>query len=223
MEEEGKTILILDYDGTVHDTMAVYEPAFRHAMNDLEEKGWLKHRDYSGEEIKVWIGYNAKEMWSRFQPEFTQEQRDYGSSLVGTYMKEAVENRKARLYPYAEQVLTELKKDYELYFLSNCKDAYLEANRNRFHLDLYYDVFYSSEQFGFIPKEEIFRKIRIPGRKYIVIGDREVDLRLAKENGLPFIGCLYGFCGVGELDGADVLIDDIRKLPAAAAKINGQL
>lgn len=214
-----KTILILDYDGTVHDTMAVYEPAFRRAMSELEALGWMEHKDYTYDEIKRWIGYNAKEMWNRFQPDFSQEQKDHGSSLVGKYMKAAVDNGSARLYPHSKEVLSKLHETYELWYLSNCKNAYLESNRRNFGLDQYYDMFFSSEEFGFIPKEEIFRKIRIPDRNYIVVGDRNADLSLAKENNLPFIGCLYGFCEDGELCDADVLISDITELPLAVEKL----
>lgn len=217
-----KTILILDYDGTVHDSMAVYEPAFRRAMSEMEDLGWMKHREYTSDEIKYWIGYSAKEMWDLFQPDFSQEKKEFGSSLLGKYMKAAVDNGSARLYPNAREVLTRLHEKYELYYLSNCKDAYLEANRRNFQLDQYYDVFHSSEEFGFIPKEEIFLKIRIPGRKYIVVGDREADLRLAKKNNLPFIGCLYGFCTEGELDEADMLISDITELPDAVDKLDSR-
>lgn len=218
-----KTILILDYDGTVHDSMAIYEPAFRQAMKELEELGWMAHKEYTPEEIKYWIGYSAKEMWNRFQSDFSQDQMDYGSTLLGKYMKAGVDNGNARLYPHAGEVLTKLHEKYELYYLSNCKNAYLIANRKNFDLDQYYDRFFSSEEFGFIPKEEIFRKIRMPGRKYIVVGDRDADLRLAKENHLPFIGCLYGFCSSGELNQADVLISDIRELPDAVDKIENGL
>lgn len=217
-----KTILILDYDGTVHDTTFVYEPAFRRAMSELEDLGWMDYRDYTFEEIKRWIGYNAKEMWNCFQPDFSQEKKDHGSSLIGKYMKAGVDNGSARLYPHSIEVLKKLHEKYELCYLSNCKNAYLEANRRNFHLDQYYDTFYSSEEFGFIPKEEIFRRIQIPGRKYIVVGDRAADLRLAKENNLPFIGCLYGFCEKGELDEADILISDITELPGAVEKISAR-
>jgi phosphoglycolate phosphatase len=214
-ERPEKSILILDYDGTIHDSMAIYEPAFRKAMRELEELGWMEPREYSREEIQYWIGYNAKEMWPRFQPEFTEKQQAYGSSLIGKYMCEAVESGLARLYPNADRVLKLLKQDYELWFLSNCKNAYLEANKSRFHLERYYDVFHSSEEFGFLPKEEIFRRIRIPGRNYLIVGDRETDLRMAKDNDLPFVGCLYGFCAEGELDGADAWIRAIEELPQA--------
>jgi phosphoglycolate phosphatase len=214
-----KTILILDFDGTVHDSMAVYEPSFRRAMKELEQAGWMEQRDYSTEEIRHWIGFNPQEMWRAFRPDLSKAQRAYGSSLIGKYMEEAVEKGAGRLYPQAGHVLEGLREEYELYFLSNCKRAYMEANRRQFQLDRYFDAFYCSQDFGFIPKEEIFRRIREPQRNYVAVGDREADLRLAKENGLPFVGCLYGFGGEGELDGADVMIEDIAKLPLSLEQI----
>ena len=47
---QERTILILDYDGTLHDSMGIYEPAFRTAVSELEERGWLEHREYSADD-----------------------------------------------------------------------------------------------------------------------------------------------------------------------------
>jgi aspartate aminotransferase len=79
IEKPDRTVLILDYDGTLHDSMGIYEPAFRTAVSELEEKGWLEHRDYSAAEIRHWIGFSAGDMWKSFQPDFEALARSINS------------------------------------------------------------------------------------------------------------------------------------------------
>ena len=52
-----KTILVLDYDGTLHDSSAVYEPAFRRTMKEISALGWIPEAEYTSEEILYWVGF----------------------------------------------------------------------------------------------------------------------------------------------------------------------
>lgn len=217
-----KTILILDYDGTLHDSMGIYEPAFRTAISELEDKGWLEHRDYSAAEIRHWIGFSAGDMWRSFQPGFTARQRETGSSRIGTLMTEAIREGRARLYPGTEETLGLLAASYELWFLSNCKISYMEAHRQMFGLDQWFRRYLCTEAYGYAAKEEILRQAADPGRKYIAVGDRAQDRQLAVRTGIPFIGCAYGFGTPEELAGADLCIEEIRELPAACDSLQGK-
>ena len=52
-----------------------------------------------------------------------------------------------------------------------------------------------------------------------VIGDRYSDFEAAKENGLKFVACRYGFGKDSEFIGADAAIDDISRLDTALRDI----
>lgn len=43
--------VFFDYDGTLHDTMALYGPAFRAACAWLSKEGWLERRTYADADI----------------------------------------------------------------------------------------------------------------------------------------------------------------------------
>ena len=77
----------------------------------------------------------------------------------------------------------------------------------------YFIDFYCSENFNFIPKYEIFECIK---KKYqgdfIVIGDRFVDIELAKRYNLFSIGCGYGYGNYNELKDADYIIDNFKDI-----------
>ena len=50
-----KTI-IFDYDGTIHHTLGIYEPAFRETYQWLTEQKVTEEREIGSVEIAGWLG-----------------------------------------------------------------------------------------------------------------------------------------------------------------------
>ena len=215
------TNLIFDYDGTLHNSMLTYAPAFRDTMKWLSDNGYIAEKEYSDNEISCWLGFNSTDMWNSFHPELDPEIREKARLMLGRDMAERIDNGEGALYDGAEETLSELKKrGYTLIFLSNCRFHYLERHRRVFGLDRFFNHYYCCEAFDFIPKYEIFPKIA-PAHKgnFIVIGDRFHDIETAVRTGLPSIGCSYGFGSPEELSGADIIVDSITGIPAAAERL----
>ena len=209
-----KTV-IFDYDGTIHNTIGIYEPAFREAYDWLVEEGVVKAQKIKTEQIAGWLGLNSKEMWNLFLPELDQTYKDQASKIVGDAMVRHVREHKAVWYPGAEEMLLMLKKrGYHLVILSNCKISYREIHWKEFQMDRWFEGFYDCESYGFVPKTEIVQEIikDYPG-PYVVVGDRKNDLECAKACKSPFVGCLYGYGAEGELKGADWFAKDVREIP----------
>ena len=93
--------------------------------------------------------------------------------------------------------------------------------RRAFGFDAWFDGYYTSEQFGGIPKEQIFETIRADfDGPYLVVGDRDKDLAIAQVHGLPSIGCLYGYATKpGELDDATVKVEKPEDIAAAIEQL----
>ena len=53
---------------------------------------------------------------------------------------------------------------------------------------------------------------------FLVIGDREQDVEMARRNHVPAVGCLYGYGSREELAQADQLIQNVEELPALVEK-----
>ena len=214
--------LIFDWDGTLHNTKALYGRAFRRAYGWLAEEGYAPKRFYTDEEVAVYLGMSAPVMWKTFMPQLPDEVWQHASQLIGDSMVTEVEAGKAILYPGTEEALETLKREgYRLVFLSNCKEAYLAAHRKTFGLDRWFDGFYCCQTFDFAPKTEIFTHIRevFPG-DFCVIGDRASDLAVAEVHGLRSIGCAYGFGTEEELRRADRIASYVRELPALVGELN---
>lgn len=207
------TTLIFDFDGTLHDTIRIYAPAFRKALQYLFEKGFTDDRDWSNDKISRWLGYSSRYMWDAFMPQLPETEKEICSKLIGNEMLRAIKLGEAQLYNGAENTLRQLKADYDLIFLSNCKISYMEECIRRFALERFFTAFYCTEQYDFAPKDEIFKEIaaHYPGR-FIIIGDRETDFIIAKRFQLPFIGCAYGYGDPDELGEADHIANELSDL-----------
>ena len=215
------TNLIFDYDGTIHNSMLTYAPAFRGTMKWLSDRGYIADREYTDKEISYWLGVKSTGMWGQFHPELDPEIREKARVMLGEDMARRVEGGEGALYDGAEEVLADLReKGFILIFLSNCRFHYLERHKRVFGLDRFFHYFYCCEAFDFIPKYEIFRKIApLHEGNFIVIGDRFHDIETAAVNGLPSIGCGYGFGSREELAKADIIVDNIRQIPSAVEKL----
>lgn len=206
--------MIFDYDGTLHNSIKIYAPAFRKAYGYLVQQGLAEEKVWGEKEISHWLGFNSKEMWDAFMPHLSQEMKEHCSKILGEEMKRLVEAGEPVLYEGAIDTLDYLKnKGFRLVFLSNCRRYYRDAHKATFSLDRYFEDMVCSEEHSFIPKHEIMSRIK--GKypeKQVIIGDRAQDIEAGLKNGIYTIGCTYGFAAEGELKDADLLINDIIEL-----------
>ena len=215
--------LLFDYDGTLHDSLRIYAPALQTAYDRLVRLGYVPARRWSADEVRQWIGLSPGEMWDRFLPDLPAAEKQTSGALIGDRMLALIRQGQAQLYPGVPEVLDRLRdRGYRLLLLSNCPVSYLEAHAAFFHLERYFHGLFCGEQFGYRPKHEICRELQARyGGGFLAVGDRRQDMDIARRNGLPFIGCAYGYAAPGELDGADQLIESPSELPAALAALTG--
>lgn len=211
------TNLLFDFDGTLHNSVIIYAPAFRKAYQYLVDKRLADYREWSDDEISSWLGYSSKDMWKAFMPELPDEDKKICSRIIGEEMVSAMQTGCAQLYDGAVEVLQLLKEEgFRLIFLSNCKISYMQESIRLFSLDKYFSAFYCTEEFVFAPKHEIFRNIaQKHDGDFIIIGDRNVDIQIAEMNRLPSIGCRYGYGNSEELKNATIIVCSPREISAA--------
>lgn len=57
--------------------------------------------------------------------------------------------------------------------------------------------------------------------KAVMVGDRHHDMQAARDNGLPFVGCQYGYLP-HEVDGADIRVARAEDIPRAVKSLIGE-
>ncbi|MEG2038367.1 MAG: HAD hydrolase-like protein [Oscillospiraceae bacterium] len=215
------TNIIMDYDGTLHDSIQIYAPSFRKAYEYLVNIGFAQPRNWQDNEISRWLGYSSKDMWELFMPNLPDEIKATASNKIGEAMLQNINDGMAKLYPHSLEVLQTLKDNgLNLIFLSNCKEKYMDTQRQLFGLQRYFNAFYCTENYNFKPKYEIFDSIKEQFHgDFIVIGDRYQDIEVAIKHNLKSIGCAYGFGLYDELKAADIIVNDVTEIPLAVSKL----
>lgn len=206
--------LIFDWDGTLHDTASLYHKAFCMAYEWLVQEGLAEKRQYTEQETSIYLGMNIPDMWNAFMPDLAPEKQREASLIISREMDRLISMGEAKLYPNTISVLQKLKeKGYHLVILSNCRHAYLMEHKKQFELERFFEGFYAAEDFGFQPKEDIFPEIAeaFPG-EYLVIGDRDSDIKTASVHRLHSVACDYGFGQPEELQEAEYHIGSIEQL-----------
>ena len=207
-------ILIFDYDGTCHDTLRAYGQAVRSAVQWLSGQGYFPARPTDDRTLSRYLGMTTADMWADFLPGAPADITKQAAELVGSGLAAAAERKTARLYAGIEP-LCEMLRDmgHTLLILSNCTRRYRDAHWESFGLGRYFAKFYASEDYGGIPKEEIFPHIRAeyPGR-YCIIGDRLSDMRVGYVHGFPTVACHYGYGTAEELRDADYHVHSVTEL-----------
>ena len=218
---ENKGNLIFDYDGTLHETMAIYGPAFRKNNAEMAARGLLPSREYSDSEISRWLGFSAPDMWRCFAPGLSEAERGRASQRIQEEMQRLIEAVKARLYPGIPALLTRLKEEgFHLFLLSNCTTEYLLSHRSFFCLDRWFDAYDWGEQAHWAPKTERLKALLTehPGPA-IMIGDRFHDFEAASHNGIPSIACRYGYGTPEEYECASAQIGTPKELYPAILRL----
>mgnify|MGYP000350352617 FL=1 len=112
-----KTI-IFDYDGTIHNTLGIYEPAFREAYQWLSEQNVVEEQKIETAQIAGWLGLNSKEMWDTFLPELMKRLAEKNVEVHGDekLMQIAEEGcmKKELLVPATEEDWGREYLDYKL-------------------------------------------------------------------------------------------------------------
>ncbi len=149
--------IIFDFDGTLNDTAATYVPAFRLAYDHLVDIGYAEPRTFSRAEIMRWVGYSVKDMWDAFAPDLDASEKRACAKIIGDEMDRLALAGKARMFPGVPEALDALRAEgHVLHYLSNCSRAYMDFYREAFGLDRWITGFFCCEDYGWVPKTEIF-------------------------------------------------------------------
>ncbi|WP_062551979.1 HAD family hydrolase [Peptoniphilus phoceensis] len=215
IRDEFKNVksIIFDFDGTLHNTIKIYYPAFSEGVKILRENGFAKDFELSEENVSKFLGEKPNFAYDLLAKDADEKLKKDVMTHVGKKMDENIASGIGKLYKGTVKVLEELYQNYDLYILSNCRESYLENALDVYKIKKYFKNYYAAETFDYIPKDDIIKRERKNLREEIIfIGDRHHDILAAKNNDLKSIFCSYGFGDESEGKDANYKISSIEEL-----------
>lgn len=205
--------IIFDFDGTLHNTIKIYYPAFSSGVEFLRNHGFAKDFELNEKNVSKFLGEKPNFAYDLIAKGADKNLKREVMSLVGKNMDENIKNGLGELYEGTIKVLEELSEDYDLYILSNCRESYLDSALDVYGIKKYFKKYFAAETYDFLPKEDIIKKERKNIREEIIfVGDRHHDMEAARINNLKSIFCSYGFGSEEEGKDASYKISSIGEL-----------
>lgn len=201
-----KKAIIFDLDGTLWDSTEGLVDLWNRVV---AEKSDLKIH-LSREEIAAQMGKPMYDIAASLFPTLPKEEQMYLIDECGYAENDYFWEHGAKLYDHLEETLQILKKDYDLYIVSNCQDGYIEAFMHAHKLEDYFlDI--ESGRTGLVKLDNIKLIMERNGIKDAVyVGDTTGDKDSSEGAGIPFIYAAYG---LGTVKECDYKIETFAELP----------
>ena len=184
-----KSTLFFDLDGTLTDPQEGITGCIRFAMQQLQIEAPVQ------EQLTRCIGPPLRESFVELlgedRADAAVEFYRQRFSTIGLYENE--------LYPEIPHVLHELcSRGHSLLLASSKPRVFVERILQHFDLDRYFNAIYGSELDGRLQDKSELLAVALAEQELrasdcVMIGDRHHDALGAANNGMDFIGVLYGF------------------------------
>jgi phosphoglycolate phosphatase len=208
-----------DMDGTLLNSGIFGVRAIELAFEELISEGVLPGVEAvpGADAIRGQIGKPPIEFYAGLIPiELAYRARDL-HERASYHERRLLGDGTGRMFEGARELLDSLRdRGLKLLLVSNCDTGYMDSVAEAFALDDVLHFRAAAGRSADVNKTgELRRGLQTVGAKTgIMVGDRFHDEEAARDNGLWFVGCTYGYGARHELESADALIHDIRELAA---------
>lgn len=205
--------IIFDFDGTLHDTIKIYFPAFSKGADYLKSLGYAQDFEVTEENIQKFLGEKPSFAYELIAKGASDEIKAKTQRMVGLSMEENMKNKLGKLYPNTIEVLETLSQKYDLYILSNARERYLDKALEIYNIKKYFKDTFAAETYNYQTKDKILEQI-LPNieKEVIFVGDRFHDIDAAVANNIKSIFCKYGFGSVKEGEKSNFTINNLTEI-----------
>lgn len=211
------SLVCFDNDGTLFASHEVANPAIQRCFVSFCRERGVDLAPPTDEEICRLTGKPGPEFYHQVLPAPLQgESARFRELCLEEEVREVFE--RGRLFDGIEPMLLALRAaGRRVVLVTNAGERYLEAVCRRVGYDRLLDGVYHFGKNGHTTKGAMIGSaMRDHGRRdAVMVGDRDSDLRGARDAGVPFLGCLYGYGTREELTGADLLVPDVAGMASA--------
>ncbi len=207
---------IFDMDGTLFQTELVAFQAFRRLFTRLAEHGVETPQNITDTQIADTFGQTHDMIWRRLLGRSLSrtEQELADAWLLEEEIALLLQGTGA-LYDGVAETLRQLYEEGAMLAVaSNGQQRYIETIVDVFGLQPYFAGLYSASGYRVDSKVRLVARVLqdIPGRYAVMVGDRSSDVEAGLKNGLPVIGCAFGFANGPELVGATRIVSRFSEI-----------
>ncbi len=203
--------VVFDVDGTLNQTDLYAVEAYQKA---LEKRG----RKVTREEIISCIGMSPMSIVERLFGSLEQEELEEWRTDIREY-EFALMKEKSGTFEGIKTVLEKLKEEgFNLAICSNAFREHIWMVLNAIGVWEYFDEFGSLEMGN--DKSEILGSLiqKLKPDCICMVGDRMYDIKAARKNQIPVIGCAYGYAPE-EIKEADIIVKTPHEILSAVHKL----
>lgn len=214
--------IIFDMDGTLWDSAEGVAKSWTIKVQEM----YPEAKEITEADVKSVMGLTMDKIADKFFSWLDEKERYELLDICGNYENDYLRDHGGVLYPDLEEVLAELKKDYNLYIVSNCQSGYIEAFLDHYDFWKYFEDIecYGNNE---LPKGDniagIIRRNDVTNAVYVgdIQGDYDATMSAKeqlKDEGvkLDFILADYGF---GDVDAKVSKIGSFKELLKVASEI----
>ncbi len=201
-------LVVFDLDGTLNRTDLYAVPAHRTAFEELGMFGVTE------EEIISNFGSSDSEYLKKMVPHLDREQAQRHLSRVAELEAYFLKEFHGEYEGVTDMMSTLKERGYRIAVCSNSSEEYIRMVLNSLNLSRFVDEIQELEE----GKDKAYTLAlllkRLHPQAAVMVGDRFYDMDAAVENGIPFIGCAYGYGREEEMAAANVMVScagDITK------------
>ncbi len=206
------THLAFDMDGVIYTA----EDFIADAYKDAIKQSGLNLPVPSTSQIMQQIGKPIWDIYKNLFPDITKADMLEFRTHTRRCVVQMVSEKRGRVYDGIPGLLESLSKKYTLAACSNGGAGYIETILNTYDLYKYFIPVLTLDSENLSNKGELLKtyisKNGNNSSSWVMIGDRKTDLDAAVYNKCYFIGCTWGHANDDELNGADVIVHEPKKI-----------
>ncbi|MDD2955595.1 MAG: HAD family hydrolase [Oscillospiraceae bacterium] len=210
----GKKLVAFDMDGTLNRIELFIVPTFREVLRRFAGRESDDHL------VMSLMGCVEKDIYQGVLPDYPLERMDEFFQMVYEAEFRYIDQYHGAFDGIPETLKKLYDEGYVLAVCSNGAPEYVRYITKALEIQQYFTYLKGSENNSNKSQNlgAILREMRPEAA--VMVGDRSHDMAAARENGLPFIGCRYGFLPQ-EVDGADICVEHGGEIYDAVKKLIG--
>ena len=209
-----KKLVVFDMDGTLNRIELFIIPTYKEVLRRFA------NTEADDDTVLRLMGCVDEEIYQGLLPGAPMERFDEFMAMTAEAEYRNIDRYHGTFEGVPEMVRQLSDEGYILAVCTNGTNGYVRKIVSALELAPYFTYLQGAEP-G-CTKSDTLKIVldKIRPDKAVMVGDRHFDRTAAQENGLPFIGCLYGLFPA-EVADADLAISDASQLPGAVEQLIG--